>query len=139
MECRNGFKAVNRYSEMAKRLSYAEIMDKIGGRIKAVYDALIFLNELKVEGKKGVSSEEVAKHLDIGLYRVSPRMGELSDLGLVMEVGKGKTECGRECALWIPVKSDLQYNFNFTRDDIIGHTKRGRRVKRHSDSAMRTD
>ncbi len=98
MKARKGY-----CSEKIRDEVYVELLDKLSGMQKKVYDA--------IKEIEPCSNEEVAMHLAKFPNETIPRINELRELGLVRFAGMKKSErTGRAVSLWKTVEVNSQLN-----------------------------
>ncbi len=86
METREGY-----YSEQIRNEAFALV--NLTSRQKEVYEV--------IRKWQPIDNERIAEHLGVYPHQVTPRVGELRELGLVEFCGEGKSQLsGRKVSLW---------------------------------------
>lgn len=95
------------WSEWARDKSYKEIVDCISGMRKKVYNLIDLYGPL--------SNEVIASMMNVYPHQISPRTGELRDMGVVEFAEYGKSMDGKKTvSLWrIKAAEPVQLNLTF--------------------------
>lgn len=74
------------------RVAYQTIKKTLGDKQEAVYEAIKFLGQ--------ATNEQIADYLEWAQHKVTGRVHELADYGMVVCIGMGKNKSGIGAKLW---------------------------------------